>query len=467
MKKIYLYILLFAVNMLNAQPLSQRLDALVGSETLKTSEIGVTVFDLTEGRSLYDYQSEKLYRPASIEKIITSVTTLARLGENYTFDTQLRYTGTIRQDTLFGNLYVIGGFDPLFGDEDLGHLADAIRGVGIRYIADTLAADVSMMDSLYWGPGWSWDDTPSSFQPYLSPLMLNQGCVDITVTPQEKGTAAIVECSPRSDYYQVDNQAVSLDPSAGKLKITRNWLSNGNQITITGNVPRVSKSTINVVSSQDFFMRTLVNRLEERGIGVANSDYGECPVSTDSIPVTPIIRLSRPLREVLKEALKESNNLCAEAMFYHIAKGQFSKKRIGSADGTDAINSFMNGAIGMNPDHFNIVDGSGVSLYNYVSPKLMLEYLKYAYYHRPVFLPLYESLPIAGVDGTLRNRMKGTAAANNVHAKTGSVKGVSSLAGYVKARNGHELAFVIINQNIMQLSKARDMQDKICVELAK
>ena len=154
-------------------------------------------------------------------------------------------------------------------------------------------------------------------------------------------------------------------------------------------------------------------------------------------------------------------------MFYHIAKGQFSKKRIGSADGTDAINSFMNGAIGMNPDHFNIVDGSGVSLYNYVSPKLMLEYLKYAYYHRPVFLPLYESLPIAGVDGTLRNRMKGTAAANNVHAKTGSVKGVSSLAGYVKARNGHELAFVIINQNIMQLSKARDMQDKICVELAK
>ena len=142
MKKICLYILLFAVNMLNAQPLSQRLDALVGSETLKTSEIGVTVFDLTEGRSLFDYQSEKLYRPASIEKIITSVTTLARLGENYTFDTQLRYTGTIRQDTLFGNLYVIGGFDPLFGDEDLGHLADAIRGVGIRYIADTCIGDL-------------------------------------------------------------------------------------------------------------------------------------------------------------------------------------------------------------------------------------------------------------------------------------------------------------------------------------
>ena len=86
MRSLFIGILLLAVNMLNAQPLSQRLDALVNSDVLKTSEIGITVFDLTEGRSLYDYQSEKLYRPASIEKIITSVTTLARLTENYTFD---------------------------------------------------------------------------------------------------------------------------------------------------------------------------------------------------------------------------------------------------------------------------------------------------------------------------------------------------------------------------------------------
>lgn len=467
MKKIIVGLLLLAVNMLNAQPLSQRLDAIVNSDALKTSEIGITVFDLTEGRSLYDYQSEKLYRPASIEKIITSVTTLARLTENYTFNTNLRYTGTIRQDTLFGNLYVIGGFDPLFSDENLTHLADAIHGVGIRYIADTLAADVSMMDSIYWGPGWSWDDTPNSFQPYLSPLMLNQGCVDVTVIPQEKGTLAAVECVPRSDFYQINNQAVSNDPNAGKLVVTRNWLENGNTISITGNVTRQTKSSINVVSSQAFFMRTLINRLEERGIGVAATDYMDCPATSDSIPVTPIITLSRPLREVLKEALKESNNLCAEAMFYHIASKQFSRKRIGAADGTDAINSFMRGAVGINPEHYSIVDGSGVSLYNYVSPKLIAEYLKYAYYHRPVFLSLYDSLPIAGVDGTLRNRMKGTAAANNVHAKTGSVKGVSSLAGYVKASNGHQLAFVIINQNIMQLKKARDLQDKICVELTK
>ena len=125
----------------------------------------------------------------------------------------------------------------------------------------------------------------------------------------------------------------------------------------------------------------------------------------------------------------------------------------------------MKEALGFNPEHYKIVDGSGVSLYNYVSPRLLLEYLKYAYYHREVFLPFYESLPIAGIDGTLKYRMKKTSAYRNVRAKTGSVTGVSSLAGYAKAANGHQLAFVIINQNVMKLRKAREFQDKICMIL--
>ena len=98
----------------------------------------------------------------------------------------------------------------------------------------------------------------------------------------------------------------------------------------------------------------------------------------------------------------------------------------------------------------------------YKRQRLLLEYLKYAYYHREIFLPFYESLPIAGVDGTLQNRMKQTKARGNVHAKTGSVTGVSSLAGYVKAADGHQLAFVIINQNVLKLSRARAFQDKFC-----
>ena len=139
-----------------SQPVSQRLDALLNDEILKTSEVGITVFDLTTGESLYRYQDEKLYRPASIEKVITSVTALARLGADYTMDTHLRYTGKIENDTLKGNLYLIGGFDPELMDEDLDSLVAAVEAQGIRYVTDTIAADVSMTDSVYWGPGWSW-----------------------------------------------------------------------------------------------------------------------------------------------------------------------------------------------------------------------------------------------------------------------------------------------------------------------
>ena len=160
--------------------------------------------------------------------------------------------------------------------------------------------------------------------------------------------------------------------------------------------------------------------------------------------------------------MKESDNLCAESMFYHLALHYAQKERVTDNDGSDAINHFIKEKLGLNPDYYNIVDGSGVSLYNYISPRLLLEYLKYAYYHAEIFQPFYEALPIAGVDGTLSSRMKKSKAYKNVHAKTGTVTGVSSLAGYAKAPNGHQLAFAIINQNVMKSRQARTFQDKVC-----
>ena len=463
MKRLYTLFLLIIVGFsLQAQPLAQRLDSLLNDPLLKTSEVGITVFDLTTGESLFRYQDEKLYRPASTEKVITSVTALARLGTDYTMDTRLQYTGKIENDTLKGNLYLIGGFDPELMDEDLDSLVEAVYRSGIRYIADTLVADVSMTDSVYWGPGWSWDDVPYSFQPYLSPLMLNRGCVDVTLTPTQKDSLPDLICVPASDYYQVDNDAVSFQPEAGKLEVTRNWLHQGNLIHVSGNVSKPVTKTLSINDSKHFFLHTFAGRLREKGIGVSTTQFAECPQPDSLTVVSSIYTLKRPIEEVLKQMMKESDNLCAESMFYHLASQYANKKYVGAEDGTDAINSFMKEGLGFNPEHYKIADGSGVSLYNYVSPRLMLEYLKYAYYHADIFQPFYESLSIAGIDGTLEHRMKKTKAYRKVHAKTGSVTGVSSLAGYAKASNGHQLAFVIINQNVMKLRQARTFQDKIC-----
>ena len=466
MKRIHLLLLLLiTTSILHAQSLTQRLDSLLNAPFLRTSEVGITVFDLTTGESLFRYQDEKLYRPASTEKVITSVTALSTLGTDYTMNTRLQYTGQIENDTLKGSLYLVGGFDPELMDADLDSLVEAVARSGIRYITDTLAADVSMTDSIYWGSGWSWDDVPASFQPYLSPLMLNRGCVDVTVKPTVKDSIPDVMCVPASDYYQVDNDAVSLQPQAGKLEITRNWLHHGNLIHISGNVAKETTRTLSVYDSKQFFFHTFVNRLKQKGVEVQHTAFADCPESDSLTVVTPLFTLERPIGEVLKQMMKESDNLCAESMFYHLAMHHAQAKRVSDDDGTDAINHYMKEKLGFHPDVYNIVDGSGVSLYNYVSPQLLLEYLKHAYSHPEIFQPFYESLPIAGVDGTLEHRMKKTKAYRKVRAKTGSVKGVSSLAGYAKASNGHQLAFAIINQNVMKLRLARAWQDKVCAIL--
>ena len=446
-----------------AQGVAEQLEALVASSpVLKTSEVGITVFNLTKGTPVYAYQDQKLYRPASIEKIITTVTALAELGTSYTFDTRLAYTGTIGADsTLEGNLYVVGGFDPEFMEDDLQRLTDAVHRAGINSIKGNLVADVSVMDSIYWGTGWAWDDTPNAFQPYLSPLMLNRGCVNVSVKPSQKGRRPEVEVYPKSDYYTIDNRAVCGIPHYGSLKINRDWLYNGNTIHITGNVGRPSGRTLNMFSSQDFFIQTFRYQLAQEHIAVDSLKYGVCPDT-----VTLLYKVSRPLEPVLKRALKKSDNLSAEALFYHLAIRGGGHKSIGIEDAQKEIEHFMRHHIGKTPDDYSIVDGSGVSMYNYVSPELLLAYLKYAYAHQEIFHPFYEALPIAGVDGTLRYRMRKEKAFRNVRAKTGTVKGVSSLAGYVRAGNGDMLAFVIINQNVMSGRKARLFQDKICEILA-
>ena len=171
----------------------------------------------------------------------------------------------------------------------------------------------------------------------------------------------------------------------------------------------------------------------------------------------------RPLEIVLRRALKKSDNLCAEALFRHLGlKNGKTESHLGFEESQQVVNRFMRNAIGFSPDNYKIVDGSGVSMYNYVSPELVLAYLNYAYRHSEFFDMFYDGLPIAGMDGTLRYRMGRGSTFRNVHAKTGTVTGVCSLAGYVTAKNGHLLSFVIINQNVLKSRLARKFQDEVC-----
>ena len=163
--------------------------------------------------------------------------------------------------------------------------------------------------------------------------------------------------------------------------------------------------------------------------------------------------------------LKESDNLYAESMFYQIAAA--SGSRPANARNARTIMKQLTNKLGLDASRYMFADGSGLSLYNYVSPELEVRFLKYAYENGHIINHLLPALPIAGVDGTLKKRMRSEFTRNNVKAKTGTVAGISSLCGYLTAANGHHLCFSIINQGIMHSNNGRRFQDMVCSILCK
>ena len=442
-------ILLFLVcSLAKAQSLKESMDTLLADKLFIDSDVSLAVYDLDAEQMLYAHRAEKMCRPASVLKVLTSGVALERLGINYTMNTLLG-----RRD---GNLYLKGEFDPLFSETDMDVMLATV-GAGT---VDTLFVDCTFMDSIYWGPGWSWDDTPWEFQPYMSPLMLNGGCVDVVVKPAERGAPPVVECCPVSSYYSVVNEAVSHDASQKKLTILRDWLDNSNVIRVRGNCNAVCGEKMNMFRSDRFFVSVMCDKLAARGVDVRNVVYAPLP---DSIEVLHLKH--RPIVDVVGEALLESNNLCAEALIYHLG-ALYGHRPVTHKDGVQIVKGFLDFNLKM-PQRYEIADGSGLSLYTYISADMMLQMLRRIYADKAVYGIVQQGLPLSGWTGTLKGRMAGTAAERKISAKTGTVSGICTLAGYAQARNGHTLAFVVFNQGVISARKARQWQNKVCELLCK
>lgn len=440
---------LFAVAISYAQPSYKDLTHLLNDELLSYSDASLVVYDLTSDSLLFSHRAHKLSRPASVLKIITSVVALERLGCNYTVDTYLLKKG--------GSLYFKGEIDPLFSYDDLCLM---LQSVPAGFVADTVYADCSFMDSVYWGPGWAWDDTPWEFQPYISPLMLCGGCVQVTAKPAESGKAPYVECYPPSSFYSVVNEAVSRGGTGEKFTILRDWLCGTNVIRLRGDCSKAKSEKMNVYPSQDYFIAVAAEQLAARGVAVRAVDTGVAPQGCDTLAV-----VRRSVNDIVAEALMESDNLCAEALAYHLGSlyGRFPVKQ---SMGPDIIKGFLDYTLDM-PLSYDVCDGSGLSPYTLVSADMIMQVLRYAYSRKDLYDMILCALPQSGISGTLKHRAKGTAAYKRVFAKTGTVTGVCTLAGYAQASNGHDLAFVILNEGSPKARPVRVWQDKVCEVLCR
>lgn len=354
------------------------LDKLLESKMFETSQVGLMVWDLEADSCIYKRNERQLMRPASTMKLLTAITALDKLGGSYQFKTSLKYTGTIENGVLTGDVYCIGGMDPRFNSDDMAAFANGLKEMGIDTIRGSIYADRSMKDADLLGEGWCWDDD----NPVLSPL---------------------------------------------------------------------------VFARKDIFMDRFLAKLKDVGILFEGmySTIKPCPANAFTICTR-----FHTMDQVLHKMMKDSDNLYAESMYYQIASS--TGNRPASAKSARNVQRQLVRKIGLDPARYKFADGSGLSLYNYVSAELEVKLLRYAYQDENILPHLKQSLPIAGVDGTLKRRMRSGFAHGNVKAKTGTVTGVIGLAGYCKAANGHDLCFSILNNGIMHSNNARSFADKVC-----
>ena len=349
---------------------------------LERTQLGLMVYDLTADSVLYSYGAKQTLRPASTMKLLTAVTALDQLGSRYRYNTSLRYTGEVKDSVLTGDLYCVGGMDPMFETRDMKAFVQSVKALSIDSIHGNLVAVTNFKEENLLGEGWCWDDD----NPQLTPLLVDR---------------------------------------------------------------------------KNEFMSRLMQGLRDEGIAVD----GACTTGSTPKEALTLSSCTHTLKEILEPMLKESDNLYAESMFFQIA-ASMGKRPATAAHGRQLIKKTL-GKAGISDVPYRIADGSGLSLYNYVTPELLTKLLIYAYRNQRIFMDLYTSLPIAGQDGTLKKRMKEPYVNGKVRAKTGTLSGISSLAGYAMTPNYHMLAFCIINQGIMKNSDGRGFQDRVCAALCK
>lgn len=449
MYKVLILSLIFIISSF-PQSLKSKIDKILKDELFETCLVAIQVEDLTTNKTLYKKNEKFLLRPASNMKIITSAAGLLFLGPDYEFRTDLYYDGYTSNDTLYGNIYVVGGCDPDFTTGDLYKFVDAIKSQNISVINGNIHGDISFKDSLYWGKGWMWDDDPSSDAPYLSALNLNDNCVVVDYF----GKNDSIQINPKTSFVTVKRIK-----SESKFIIDRNWIGRDNQILVEGKDDKKDYSVkVNVLNPEIYFLEVFTEVLDSNQVKVLGKSEIK-KVSENAIYLTSV---SRKYSDVIVNLNKESDNLSAEMTLYALAEKIYGKPA-NAKNGIKLIQKMIDD-IGLKSEQYRIVDGSGVSHYNVVSAELLVSILKYFFEQKTeLFSSLYHSFPIGGVDGTLEYRMNDELVKENVHAKTGTLTGVTSLSGYLTNSKKHLIGFSIIMQNYVgSSSKAKDFEDEIC-----
>jgi serine-type D-Ala-D-Ala carboxypeptidase/endopeptidase (penicillin-binding protein 4) len=470
------------------------------------------------GEVFYQRNAHLLVMPASNMKIVTMAVAADRLGWDFRFTTEVKTRGAIAGGVLKGDLVVSGNGDPTMSDRDMANRyqafegwADQLKAAGITRIDGRIIGDDDLFDDQPLGEGWMWDDLTGSSAPPGGALQFNENLVRVVITPAAAANQpATVRLEPEGSGLTLRASVMTIaapatpitpDPSLPRaLRISRALGSS--TLEVTGVIQVDANETTRltpVLNPTIYYVNSLRETLIRKGIEVSGTAVDIDDVMDEARPASPLRTLiahqSPPLSEIGTTFMKVSQNTFGETLMTTIgARSGRAEKFVAAAAGPMAGVATAAGttagalAIPVNPpQHYHveaarevyedvlsawgipdtqyvIADGSGLSRYNFLTAHMLVRILRQMA-RDPHHAAAFEAtMPIAGKDGTLERRMKGTRAENNVRAKTGTISNVRSLSGYVRTRDNELIGFSVIANNFKARSATIDAVAELAVE---
>jgi D-alanyl-D-alanine carboxypeptidase/D-alanyl-D-alanine-endopeptidase (penicillin-binding protein 4) len=439
----------------------------------RSAHWGVLVVDPISGDTLYSRNAGKLFLPASNQKLVTGATALARLGAEHTWETRLLAAGAPVRGVLRGDLAVIGSGDPSISDSlgggsamaPLLALADSLAARGVRTITGRLIRGGDAFPDSSLGFGWAWDDLDYDYSAPVDELVFNEGYATVTIIGGSRvGAPVRVITAPATTVPRLG--AIQVVTAAGRSQVAWAGDVRGRRPTVVlrGTIAPRDTVTLTVALRHPAaaFLDAFAEALATRGIRVRGGVEADALADTTGM-TSLVVRRSPPLRTVLPRFEKPSQNQLGELLFKTLAR---EGTGIGTADSGRAVVERQLLAWGADSAGFAVRDGSGLSRHDYLTPETIVKVLD-AMRRHPEFALFRDALPIAGVDGTIRTRMRGTPAAGNAHAKTGTLDKARNLSGYVTTADGHLLLVSLMaNNHVVANREVERVQDALLAWIA-
>jgi len=463
-------------------------DSVLAAPMWRNARWGMLVVDPQRGDTLLSHDADRLFMPASNQKLLTGAIALAVLGPEHQWRTPVLLHGVQRGRTFFGDVLVQGSGDPSVSHALRGGdaasafqpIVDALKARGITRVAGHIRANGDALPGATTGYGWAWDDFDAGYSAAIDELMINEGELYVQVQAGKKvGQPVRVQTLPTRSYPRVEVRARTRDsvqsplaaatPAAAQAmrradRITVAYDSIGDRVVVDGSLPLGDSVRVTLAYRHpaDAYLAALRERLADSGI-VLRSQRVARRDTLGRKPDKLAVLTSPPFAAVLARMEKPSQNQMAELFFRSSA---LKATGSGSADSAQALGARVLAGWGIGAQDVAYRDGSGLSRHDYLTPRAVVRVLDAA--HRAPWGELFRNaLPIAGVDGTIASRMRGTPAAGNVRAKTGTLDKARALSGYVTTADGQVLLFSLLANNYtVPTREVERVQDLIAAYLA-